>query len=160
MIKKDPKLKEIFPGPPMPALRQPKNLRRILCKSKLNPVKRINNLRRGTHKNAPGWKNCRKPCHICPFTLPDCSEVVGQITGYKHHITEPVNCESQNCIYYWKCVKENCQDFPECEYIGQTTRKFKKRIGEHRDYPKRGVTTEPAGELFTKRSPPEAQKLV
>ena len=32
-----------------------------------------------------------------------------------------------------------------------TTRAFKDRLGEHRDYPKRDVITEPAGEHFTQR---------
>ena len=135
----------------MPALRQPPNLRRILCGSKLNPVKRANRVRRGTHKDAPGWKKCGKPCHICPFTLPDNSEVVSQVTGYRHRILDPVNCDSSNCIYYWRCTKPNCPDFPECEYVGMTSRMFKERMGEHRDYPKRDVLTEPAGEHFTSR---------
>ena len=34
--------------------------------------------------------------------------------------------------------------------IGMTTRKFKDRLTEHRDYPKRDVTTEPSGKHFTK----------
>jgi hypothetical protein len=69
---------------------------------------------------------------------------VGQATGYRHEIEEPVNCESENCIYYWKCVKANCSYYPNCEYIGMTSRKFKDRMGEHRDYAKREVITEPA----------------
>ena len=151
MIRKNEELKEIFPAPPMPALRQPKNLRRLLCSSRLAPVKRLDRVRRGTHKNAPGWKKCGKPCHICPFALPDSSEIVGQANGYVHRITEPVDCETSNCIYYWRCIKPNCPDQPECEYIGMTSRKFKERMGEHRDYPKRDIVTEPAGEHFTKK---------
>ena len=64
MMKKNETLREIFPGPPMPALRQPSNLRRILCGSKLHPIKRTNRVQRGTHKDAPGWKKCGKPCHV------------------------------------------------------------------------------------------------
>ena len=151
MLRKNETLKEIFPAPPMPALRQPKNIRRILCSSRLPPVKRSDRVKRGTHKNAPGWKKCGKPCHICPFTLPANSEVVGQASGYRHTITEPVNCETTNYIYYWRCVKQNCPDKPECEYIGMKSRSFKERLGEHRDYPKRNVLTEPSGEHFNQR---------
>ena len=32
-----------------------------------------------------------------------------------------------------------------------TSRTFKQRMSEHRDYPKRDVLTEPSGEHFTKR---------
>ena len=135
----------------MPAMRQPPNLRNILCKSKLQPVQRSVNVRRNTHKDAPGWKSCRKPCHICPFTLPDTNVVVSKNTGYTHKILEPVNCDTENCVYYWRCVKENCVDHPETEYIGMTKRTFRKRMSEHRDYVKRDVVTEPSGEHFTKR---------
>ena len=135
----------------MPALRQPPNLRSFLCKSKLYPVKRSDRVKRGTHKDAPGWKKCVKPCPVFLFTLPDCAEVVSQNTSYIHTIVDPLSCDTENCVYYWKCVKGICQDYPECEYIGMTSRKFKQRMSEHRDYPKRDVLTEPSGEHFTKR---------
>ena len=149
MIKKNENLKEVFPAPPMPALMQPK-VRRIFCCSRLKPVKWIGRLQRKAHKDAPGWRKCGKPCHICPYTLPACSEVRSQNSEYTHKITQPLTCDSENCIYYWKCIKQNCVDFPECEYIGMTTRKFKDRMSEHRDYPKRNVETEPSGEHFNK----------
>ena len=151
MIRKNEELQEVFPSIPLAGLRQPKNLGRILCSSKLQPVKRSTRLKRQTHADAPGWKRCGTPCPICPFTSDDCSEVVGQTTGYVHNINSPVSCNTDNCIYYWKCTKNNCSDHPRCEYIGMTTRTFKKRLSEHRDYPKRNVTTEPSGEHFTKR---------
>ena len=150
MIRKNEELKEVFPSNPMAGLRQPKNLRRLLCSSKMYPIKRSKRLQRNTHKDAPGWKPCRKPCPVCPFTLGDSSEVVGQVTGYSHNIPDTVDCNTENCIYYWKCTKPNCSDFPKCEYIGMTTRPFRKRFAEHRDYPKRDILTEPSGEHFSK----------
>ena len=151
MIRKNEELKEAFPSNPLVGLRQPKNLRRILCSSRLHPVGRNSNLKRRTHNDSPGWKRCRKPCPICPYTLNDCTEVVSQVTGYSHSIDTPVTCSTENCVYYWKCTKENCPDFPQCEYIGMTKRTFQKRLSEHRDYPKRDVFTEPSGEHFSKR---------
>ena len=118
---------------------------------KLHPQDRAARLTRGTHQNAPGWKRCGKNCKICPYTLPKTKTVVGLASGYKHDIKEAVTCDSKNVIYYWKCTKANCEDFPNCEYIGQTKRQFKDRVAEHRDYPKRDVLTEPSGEHFTKR---------
>ena len=150
MIKKNEALLEVFPEPPMAGLRQPKNLRRTLCSSKLFPVSRTDRLKRQTHSDAPGWRKCGKPCPVCPYALQPCTEVVGQITGYTHTIQEAVNCGTENCVYYWKCNKNNCVDYPRCEYIGMTKRSFKLRFSEHRDYPKRDVTSEPSGEHFTK----------
>ena len=100
---------------------------------------------------APGWKKCDKKCKICPFTLDNTDEVTGLASGYNHKIRQPVPCNSENVIYYWKCIKNNCEDYPECEYVGQTKRKFKDRLAEYRDYPKRDVLTEPSGGHFTKR---------
>ena len=151
MIFNAPHLQEVFKSPPMASFRQPPNLRRLLCKAKLHPQDRSVRLTRGTHQNAPGWKKCGKNCKICPYTLPNTREVVGLASGYRHEIKEAVTCSSKNVIYYWKCTKSNCEDFPNCEYIGQTKRQFKDRLSEHRDYPKRDVVTEPSGEHFTKR---------
>ena len=39
MVRKNSELKEVFPAPPMAALRQGKKLRRMLGSSKLHPVK-------------------------------------------------------------------------------------------------------------------------
>ena len=44
--------------------------------------------------------------------LPDCSDVVGQVIGDKHEIVEPVSCDCEICIYYWKCAKPNFKDYP------------------------------------------------
>ena len=144
-----PHLTEIFPSPPMPAFRQPRNIRSLLCRSKVYPVTRNNKLKRGTHKDAPGWSKCGKQCKVCPYTMERTKTVTGTASGYVHQISEAVTCETTNCIYYWKCTKPNCQDYPSCEYIGMTTRQFKDRLAEHRDYPKRNVTTEPSGFHFT-----------
>ena len=150
MLFSNPTLKAMFPEPPMPALRQPKKMRRILCRSKLYPVTRSTNLRRKTHKDVPGQKKCNKTCKVCPYTLDQCTQLTGPAYGYTHTITEPLSCATTNCIYYWRCTKPNCADFPKCEYVGMTTRQFKDRLSEHRDYPKRDVMTEPAGEHFNK----------
>ena len=72
---------------------------------------------------APGWKKCDKgTTTCCPYTLPNKTLVTGLVTGFKHQIKDPVNCETRNCIYYLICRKINCKEYPKCEYIGLTTR--------------------------------------
>ena len=132
----------------MPALRQPKNLRRILCRSKLHPITGSTRVKRNTHKQAAGWKRCNKPCKVCPYTMDQNNQVTGLASGYNHQITDSLSCDTTNCVYYWRCIKPNCSDYPRCEYVGMTTRQFKDRLAEHRDYPKRDVLTEPSGEHF------------
>ena len=141
MLFNGPHLSEVFKSPPMASYRQPPKLRRLICKSKIYPLTRSKNLVRGTHKNAPGWKKCGKNCKICPYTMKNTDVVDGLASEHSHKIKQSVSCDSENVIYYWKCAKTNCEDFPECEYVGKTKRKFKDRLAEHRDYAKRDILT-------------------
>ena len=96
MLFSNPALKAMFSEPPMPALRQPKNIRKILCRSKLYPVTRSRKLRRQTHKDAPGWKECNNPCKACTYTLDKCTQLTGLASGYTPEITEPLSCATTN----------------------------------------------------------------
>ena len=170
-VSDNPDLKEPFPEPPMAALRQGPNLRRILCKSKLS--KKARNPGRATHRSAAGWKRCsssgKKQCPICPYTPMSAVAVTSQVTDYTHHITTPITCETENVVYIWSCKKcrYNCEihtnkrnvlnfrpatnvknNQKATNYIGRTKRKFKIRMSEHRDYPKNGKVEEPSGEHF------------
>ena len=74
MIFKKPELKPVFQAAPMAALRQPPNIRKLVCRSKLYPISRATKLSRTCHKNAPGWKKCGKgTTTCCPFALPSTS---------------------------------------------------------------------------------------
>ena len=124
MIFRKPELKETFEHPPMPAYRQPPNLRKIICRSTLPQIKREDNFTRKSHRSAPGWKKCgRGSTTCCPYTLPAATEVTGLYTNFKHKIRDAVNCETENCIYYWRCLKSNCKSYPKCEYVGLTRRR-------------------------------------
>ena len=76
---------------------------------------------------------------------------MGQVTGYKHEIKDSVDCETQNCIYYWKCLKRNCKAFPKCEYIGLTGRQFKTRMAERKQYVRSKNMDKPSGFHFNQR---------
>ena len=66
-------------------------------------------------------------------------------------IKDVVSCDTTNCIYHWRCKKGSaCEDYPYCQYNGQTQREFKKRFAEHRDYVMREVIEQPSGEHFNK----------
>ena len=149
MLFRKPELGETFPDPPMVALRQPANLRKIVCKSTLPQPKRSDNLLRKSHRQAPGWRKCGKgSTTCCPYALPPTSEVTGQVTGFKHKITDSVNCESENCVYYWKCQKTNCKLYPKCEYVGLTRRPYRLRLAEHKQYVKSKILDKPSGFHF------------
>ena len=65
MVFKKPELKEVFKEPPMAALRQPPNIRQMICRAALSQPKRGDRLTRKTHKSAPGWKKCGKGSTTC-----------------------------------------------------------------------------------------------
>lgn len=127
MIFNDASLLDIFPSPPMPAYRQPPNLRKILCRAELQQPT-IRNLR----KPNAGWKKCGKNCIICPISFEPITELKALNTNYVHKFTEPVSCNTSNCIYYWRCTKRGCKFFPKCEYVGQSKNEFKQRYYGHR----------------------------
>ena len=106
MVFKKPELKETFHNPPMAALRQPPNLRRIVCRSSLYQPKRGDLFIRKSHRQAPGWKKCGKgSTTCCPYVFKPTSQITGLVTGFKHTIMDSVNCETENCVYYWRCQK-------------------------------------------------------
>ena len=90
-----------------------------------------------------------KPALIPYNTIRQYFNISGTASGYQHSITQAVSCDTTNCIYYWRCGKPNCKDFPNCKYVGMTTHSFKDRLSEHRDYPKRDVVTKPFSAQFT-----------
>ena len=83
-----------------------------------------------------------------PYALPPTTQVTGQVTDYQHQIKDPVSCETGHCVYYWKCKKDNCKNYPKCEYIGLTTRSYKQRIAEHKQYIRSNLLEKPSGFHF------------
>ena len=134
----------------MAALRQSKNLRRILCKSRLDP--NLTNRPIRSIRTETGWKSCSgnsKLCPICPYAANPTKQVKSEYNGYVHTIKEQVNCQSKNVIYLWRCKKLNCKDHPKNIYIGKTIQTFQKRFSQHIGYIKSNNVNEPSGSHFT-----------
>ena len=150
MILRNNDLAKDFEKAPMVAYRQPANLRKMICRAKLFNYTNRSNLRQARKDNI-GWSKCGNSCHICPFTLPKTNHLTGIASNYTHIINQKLDCNTKNCIYYWKCQKANCKMHPEIEYIGKTINKFKDRIGDHRDYVKSDDISKPSGEHFSQK---------
>ena len=151
MMFKKPELRSVFKEPPMASLRQPPNLRKFLCRAPLYQPKREDKFRRKCQKSSSGWKKCGKgSTTCCPFALQPTNTVTGQVTGYIHNIQDSVTCETPNCVYYWKCIKSKCKDFPKCEYVGLTSRPYRNRLAEHKQYIKSKLLEKPSGFHFNK----------
>ena len=89
MIFKKPELKLVFKDPPIAALRQPQNLKKMLCRATLYQPKRENRYQRNCLQSAPWWKKCGKgSTTCCPFTLPPTKTVTGLVTGFTHNMMQ------------------------------------------------------------------------
>ena len=67
-------------------------------------------------------------CPECPYVQDTKSVKKG---NYTWSIDDQVDCEAENIVYLIQCNKENCQ---QNRYVGETERKAKARINEHRGY--------------------------
>ena len=110
----DPRLKEIFPEPPLVAYKRPPNIRDKLIRSKVPPPTKIQ------RRKVPGMKKCNK-CSICPF-IQEGKIVKGTSTNFKVDINTSVDCSTTNVIYLLRCDKWSQL------YIGETERMLKDRL--------------------------------
>ena len=113
---REKRLKEIFPKPPMVAYQQHSNLRSQLVRAKLPNGE--------NNRKTIGMKKCIKGCSVCSY-LKDTKHIKSRKTGERVEMKNKFNCNSAGVVYMVECHKCGIQ------YIGQTTRKFKARMGEH-----------------------------
>ena len=117
----DPRLKEVFPVPPLVAYKRPPNIKDKVIRSKVPPP---NNSR--PKRKVPGMKKCNR-CGACPYVR-EGKAVQATSTNYKTDINCSVDCSTSNIIYLLGCKK--CPQ----QYIGETERSLKERFLEHKGY--------------------------
>lgn len=123
----NPRMKRIFPSPPMLCWKRTKNLREFLIRAKL--PKEIS-LRRSCRKKT-GFTHCNRNCNMCKFSPNFASNVISSRTNESFPILSNMNCTSKNVIYCITCTKSSggCKSRPQ--YIGETGRKVADRFNEH-----------------------------
>ena len=134
----DPRLKEVFPKPPLVAYKRPKNIRDTLIRSKVPP---LSNSR--PKRQLPGMKKCNK-CGACPF-VKEGRTVESRSTNFKVDIKKTVDCTTQNVIYLLGCRKCSKQ------YIGETERTMKERFLEHKNYVNSNNQSKSTGAHFNEK---------
>ena len=118
---KDPRLKEIFPVPPMVAYKRPKNIRDTLIRSKVPQATHTRPKRK-----IAGMRKCNN-CGVCSF-IKEGRTVKATANNYRVDINSSVDCSSKNVIYLLGCNK--CPQ----QYIGETERMLRDRFTEHKGY--------------------------
>ena len=142
MVDSDIRLRKAFPKPPMVCYKRPRNIKEIICRSRLPPMREV------TRKKQPGFRRCNKQgCRLCPFTGIGPTEVVTSITinhsGEQFNIKVPIDCKTDNVLYMLECRRDREQ------YVGETGRTIEKRFVGHLDSVRNNTeSTTSVGEHF------------
>ena len=123
MISEDQRLRPAFEHPPMVCYKRPKNLKDILCRARLPPLRPIRPPR-------SGFKRCSKGrCHLCPYTGIQPGEILTHVkihhSGEVIEIKSPIDCQTEGVLYVISCKK--CKK----QYLGQSKRSAEKRMVDH-----------------------------
>ena len=121
-IETDNQLNKVFDKPPMVAYKQPSNssLRQILVKSTLPDRE---------HRILPGLKPCNMNiCNICPYIDAKSTTTSSNDNSIKISINCEATCLTKNIVYCITC------SYCKQQYIGETGRTLRTRIGEHLRY--------------------------
>ena len=135
----DPRMKEIFPLPPLVAYKRPPNIKDKLVRAK---VPKESNGR--PKRTKIGMKKCQN-CVICPF-VKEGKTVTSTSNSCKVDINSSVTCASSNIIYLL-----GCRRCPQ-QYIGETERSLKERFSEHRGYVTNNTISKATGKHFNEKS--------
>lgn len=119
LMKKDSLCAEIFKDGVQVAYKRPQNIRDILCRATLPPLRA-----RSANRAEKGWKTCFN-CKTCDLSH-NLTEFTVAATGEKIQIHQKITCRDKNVIYCIQCVKCKMQ------YVGKTTGPFKIRANQHR----------------------------
>ena len=114
MVARDQRLGRIFPNPPRPAFKRGKNLRELLCRAKLPPVRAQVRTRAGDESARNGLSRCNKGtsrnvCIACPYITSHPSQIIKTVeifnTGQKVEVEGLINCKTEGgflCLVWSK----------------------------------------------------------
>ena len=123
IIFKSDRMSNIFPDPPIIALKRPRNLGDILIKTKFH-------LKLNEKVFYKGFERCGQVrCQMCSSGVKFgtySSTIKSSKTGKVYNINSNLNCNSSNCIYVISCTKCHKQ------YVGKTVTPLRHRFNNHR----------------------------
>ena len=131
----DPVLKELFPTPPIMALKKNRAITNLLVKSKPEAWEKPSSGTQCTpidlgpicytpHQDCSITKCNRRACALCPRLSTD-SSVTSRVSKRKHRIYGDFNCRTSRLVYLLECTKCGKQ------YVGQTILTFAHRVAKH-----------------------------
>ncbi len=84
--------------------------------------------------NPQGVHKCssKRNCNTCTHILDGATTVTFTNTGKTFNIKQRLDCNSANVIYVIQCLRCLQNRDNKCQYIGQTGRRLRDRLNEHR----------------------------
>ena len=128
VMTKNPRLKRVFPNPPMVCWTRPKNLREYLVRAKL-PNKTAN---RKSERKKLGFKHCERNCSLCKNSPKFVNSIISSTTKEIFPILSSMTCTSSNVIYCITCKKGSAHCTSKPQYVGKTKRRVCDRFNEHK----------------------------
>lgn len=130
-IQNDASLQNIFPEPPITALRANKNIAKHLVRADLKAPPKTNNrphLRLPSHDLTDYCQTCtHSQCSICPFLRPTAA-IQSSATKIIYPINTHYTCTTPKVIYLITCTVCSKQ------YVGQTAQNLRLRFRHHRNH--------------------------
>ena len=136
MKSQDGYLAKVFPEPPLVAFKRQRNIRDHIIRAKV-PVQAPIYPKREMKGMTKCWK-----CSICPYITEGSSIKI--VNKPNWGINKRVNCDSFNVVYLIECNIETCKK----RYVGETERRLKDRLADHRGYATNKVVAQPTGAHF------------
>jgi len=118
ILSSSPRRNGVFQTTPLVAFRRTDNLSDILVRSKLHTDKKA--------VVTKGSFRCGNNCITCRYITDGRTNYTFSATGEIRTIHDHIDCDSKNLIYLIHCLRCNKQ------YIGETKRRLKDRLNEHR----------------------------
>ena len=138
MIDDSPEMKNCFSKSSIVSYKRHKNLRDMLIRAKLPPI-------RGPQRKSNSFKNCGELCKMCAYSPRNITTIHrSAYTKQTYEINSQINCKSHGVIYKISCKK--CTKFT---YIGETGRPLKTRFYEHLNDATKNDQNKPCGKHFS-----------
>ena len=137
---RDARFPTMFPKVPKPVFKKGTNIKQLLCRSKVPPVRNINT-RATARENQRGVTRCNKGlnrnnCRSCVILTSNPREVIKEVkvhsSGQTIQIEEKINCKTKNVLYLLESRKTpKGPGAPPSQYAGQTGATAGTRVGQH-----------------------------
>ena len=136
MVARDQRMGKIFPKIPRPAFKRGKNVKELLCKARLPPIRKINTRSSG-EESRNGVTRCnkglnRRGCVCCPFITSRPEEVIKFVeihnSGEKIPVEGRINCKTGGGFLYLLWSEKD----PGKQYLGSSGQEPRRRLGSHK----------------------------